>query len=177
MDHFPPPGRPRGTSAKRPSTSFAMRVRLHLKPGQKGTKQLLAEYGDRLVCVRYRYDAERGKRFKTVELIVGEKTWAPHPSRQDDRIVAIRIAFQETALRDHAKRAGGTWNPDRRLWELPYRQAVRAGLADRIVTTQASTDRCREPRAEYRCRAPVRHLSGDAGLHGWIRASIARCWA
>ena len=34
-----------------------MRPRLHLKPSQKDTKQLLEEYGDRLVCVRYRYDA------------------------------------------------------------------------------------------------------------------------
>ncbi len=25
------------------------------EPGQKGTKQLLAQYGDRLICVRYRY--------------------------------------------------------------------------------------------------------------------------
>jgi hypothetical protein len=47
-----------------------MRTLLHLKPGKKGTKQLLAQYGDRLVCVRYRYDAQRKKRFKTVELIV-----------------------------------------------------------------------------------------------------------
>src|SRR4029434_5128561 len=27
-----------------------MRTLLHLKPGKKGTKQLLAQYGDRLVC-------------------------------------------------------------------------------------------------------------------------------
>jgi len=37
-----------------------MRVRLHLKPGQQGTRRLLEEYGDRLVCVRYRYDATLG---------------------------------------------------------------------------------------------------------------------
>ena len=54
-----------------------MRTRLHLKPGQKGTKQLLAQYGDRLVCVRYRYDAQRKKRFKTVELNVAECDWDP----------------------------------------------------------------------------------------------------
>jgi hypothetical protein len=45
-----------------------MRIFLHLKPGQKGTRQLLSQYGDRLVCVRYRYDAQQKKRFKTVEL-------------------------------------------------------------------------------------------------------------
>ena len=149
MDDFPPLGRPRGPSAKRPSTGCAKRVRQHLKPGQKGTKQLLAEYGDRLVCVRYAYDAERGRRFKTVELIVGEKAWAPRPSPRDDRIVAVRIGCAETALRERAKQAGGRWNPDRKLWQLPYRAAVGVGLADRIVTDEASTGRCHEPRAGY----------------------------
>jgi hypothetical protein len=47
-----------------------MRARRTLAPGQKGTKKLLREYGAQLVCVRYRYDAERRLRFTTVELIV-----------------------------------------------------------------------------------------------------------
>ena len=55
-----------------------MRTRLHLKPGQKGTKQLLTQYGDRLVCVCYRYDAQRKKRFKTVEIIVAEPAIPAH---------------------------------------------------------------------------------------------------
>lgn len=55
-----------------------MRTRLKLKPGQRGTKKLLNQYGEQLVCVRYRYDAERKKRFKTVELIVDEIDWEPH---------------------------------------------------------------------------------------------------
>jgi hypothetical protein len=46
---------------------------LHLKPGQKGTKRLLEQYGDRLICVRYRYDAQQPRRFKTVELVVDER--------------------------------------------------------------------------------------------------------
>jgi hypothetical protein len=58
-------------------TSAASRVRLHLKPGQKRTKQLLAQYGDHLICVRYRYDALRKKRLKTVELLVAERDWEP----------------------------------------------------------------------------------------------------
>ncbi|MDP3769158.1 MAG: hypothetical protein Q8S13_14190 [Dehalococcoidia bacterium] len=45
----------RATPPRRSPESSAARVRLHLKPGQKGTKQLLAQYGDRLICVRYRY--------------------------------------------------------------------------------------------------------------------------
>ena len=50
----------RATPPRRSRGSSTSRVRLHLKPGQKGTKQLLAQYGDRLICVRYRYDARRG---------------------------------------------------------------------------------------------------------------------
>jgi len=39
-----------------------MKTRLTLKPGQKGTKKLIAEYGDQLVCIRYRYDPQKKKR-------------------------------------------------------------------------------------------------------------------
>lgn len=54
-----------------------MRVRLVRRPGQHGTREYLEEYGDRLVCVRYRYDAAAGRRYKTIEIIVGEAPWAP----------------------------------------------------------------------------------------------------
>ncbi len=60
-----------------------MRTRLKLKPGQRGTKKLQAMYGDRLVCVRYRYDLESGRRFKTIEIIVEEKEWSPRNHRHD----------------------------------------------------------------------------------------------
>ena len=50
-----------------------MRTRLTLKPGQPGTKSLLARYGKSLVCVRYRYDEQTRQRVKTVELIVDRK--------------------------------------------------------------------------------------------------------
>jgi hypothetical protein len=54
---------------------------LHLKPGQKGTKQLLTQYDNRPICMRYRYDAQRKKRFKAVELIIAEREWEPPPPR------------------------------------------------------------------------------------------------
>ncbi len=49
---------------------YANRVEAQARSG--GTKKLLAQYGKRLVCVRYRYDEERRERYKTVELIVDE---------------------------------------------------------------------------------------------------------
>src|SRR5262245_26786565 len=64
------PHAPSMTTALARGAASSTRVRLHLKPGQKGTKTLVARYGDRLICVRYRYDARRHMRFTTVELIV-----------------------------------------------------------------------------------------------------------
>lgn len=57
-----------------------MKVKSTLSPGQKGTKQLTEKYGDQLVCVRYRYDTVKQKRYKTVELIIDEQEWVPDPS-------------------------------------------------------------------------------------------------
>ncbi len=121
-----------------------MRTRLHLKPGQKGTKQLLAQYGDRLVCVRYRYDAQRKKRFKTVELIVAQRDWDP-PARSfaDEARVAVRVAFDEIELRHRVKQAGGKWNPSRKVWELRYAQAIALKLGGGIVKEEASHIGCR----------------------------------
>ena len=130
--------------------SRTMPVRLHLKPGQKGTKGLLAQYGDRLICVRYRYDAQRKKRLKTVELLVSERDWEPpRPHLPKDHIVALRVAFAELALRDRVKQAGAKWDPDRKVWQMRYDQALALGLAARIVDDPASTGRCQEEQAEY----------------------------
>jgi hypothetical protein len=116
----------------RPSTSSTARVRLNLEPGQKGTKHLLAEYADRLICVRYRYDPKRGKRLKTVELVVVERDWQP-PRFAPDHIVALRIAFAEVEVRDLLKQAGAGWNPQRRVWQLRYDRVAALGLTTRIA--------------------------------------------
>ena len=119
-----------------------MRTRLHLRPGQKGTKQLLAQHGDRLVCVRYRYDAQRRKRFKTVELIVAERDWKPPAPRvADDAIVAVRVGYAEVEVRQRVKEAGGTWNRSRKVWEMRYDRVVAPKLDARIVGEQASHTR------------------------------------
>jgi len=139
-----PPGPSAGaTPPRRSPESSAARVRLHLKPGQKGTKQLLAQYGDRLICVRYRYDAQRKKRLKTVELLVAERDWTPpRPRFAHDQIVALRVAFADVAVRDRVKQAGGTWNPARRVWHLRYDRVVALGLNSRIVDEPASNSGC-----------------------------------
>jgi hypothetical protein len=42
-----------------------MKTYAHLKPGQDGTKRLVEQYGDALLCVRYRFDETRGVKVKT----------------------------------------------------------------------------------------------------------------
>jgi len=54
-----------------------MIVRLKLKEGQKGKKQLTQEYGEQLCAVRYRYDETTQKRYKTIEIIIDESEWRP----------------------------------------------------------------------------------------------------
>ena len=62
-----------------------MDTKLTLKPGQRGTKKLVKEYGDRLVCVRYRYDDENNMRYKTVELIVDTTQWSPRVKKEAEK--------------------------------------------------------------------------------------------
>ncbi len=114
-----------------------MRTRLTLLPGPPGTKELTARYGAQLICVRYRYDAQKRKRYKTVERIVEERDWQPpeaEPAAAE--VVAIRVGIEETALRQQVKPAGGGWNAQRKVWEVPYEQVVRLGLRDRLVAEE-----------------------------------------
>ncbi len=111
-----------------------MRARAKLRPGQPGTKKLLARYGDRLFCVRYRYDEATRKRIKTVELIVDEGDWLPPPPRVDDhRWVYLRIEPSERNLQRRANAAGGVEDVDRNLWKLRLREVRRLGLGRRVV--------------------------------------------
>ena len=110
-----------------------MRIGLNLKAGRSGTKKLVALYGERLVCVRYRYDEKRKKRFKTVELIVEEIDWEPRSKLyKDDEIVGVEIKSGEEELRREVLRAGGKWNAARKIWQIRYDRAVKLGLKSRI---------------------------------------------
>lgn len=111
-----------------------MRARSTLRPGQPGTRKLVQEYGERLLRVRYRYDALKRKRYTTAEIIVDQSDWDPLPSEVARREkVAVRVGVAETRLREKVKAAGGRWDPARRLWFLPMEQVLQLGLADRAV--------------------------------------------
>ena len=110
-----------------------MQTRLKLKPGQKGTKKLTAEYGDALVCVRYRYDRASCTRAKTVEIVVEKKAWVPPADHQENELVPVRIGFNENDLRNKARAARGRWNPDAKLWFIPFGRIKGTDLEKHIV--------------------------------------------
>lgn len=112
-----------------------MEIRLTRRPGQAGTKKFTERYGDRLVCVRYRYDEAKSCRHKTVELIVETVAWTARgrrARRRDEEMVAVRIGYQETDLRERAKRLGAIWRANHRLWEMRWLDAKHLGIADRV---------------------------------------------
>jgi hypothetical protein len=115
-----------------------METRLTLRPGQNGTRKLVARFGKRLVRVRYRYDAEQRKRCTTVELIVAESSWTPHArvpraTRPAEDMVFARVAYGEQGLRAKLRALGAIWRPQLRLWELPWGVARGLGIDDRVV--------------------------------------------
>jgi hypothetical protein len=125
-----------------------MRARSKLKPGQPGTRKLVEQYGDRLVCVRYRYDALKRRRYTTAEIIVDESDWDPLPSATARRErVAVRIDVREVKLREKVKAAGGRWDPEKRVWQLSMEQVLQLGLGGRVANAGASAppDPSREP--------------------------------
>ena len=122
-----------------------MRTLRTLKPGEWGTKRLLALHGASLLCVRYRFDEDTREHLKTVELIVqrgsrepeAERTGSRKPSGQAavaaTRKVALRIDLWERDLQRRVKSAGGRWDPDRRVWFVRRDAVERLGLLGRVV--------------------------------------------
>jgi len=126
---------PVGQSTPKPHAHrpYAMTVtRRKLQPGEPGTRKLFAEYGAKLVCVRYRYNVANKRRIKTIELVIEEAPWEPNPQKIPvNKIMRLRIKYDEMALREQVKAAGGKWNGQ--AWELRYQEVLRLGLVERII--------------------------------------------
>ena len=77
------------------------------RPGAKGTRKLVEQYGDRLICVRYRYDPAQGRRDKTAESIV-EKAGGVlrHVPASALPRVPVRIGVYKKALQHKINAAG-----------------------------------------------------------------------
>ena len=110
-----------------------MKVLLSLRPGQPGTKGLVREFGERLVCVRYRYDKQTQTRYKTVELIVEEKEWN-HPDGQ----VYVKVSQNHWELQHAIVNAGGELDIDTMLWKISSREVIRLGLTKNQIKLPTS---------------------------------------
>lgn len=106
-----------------------------LSPGQPGTKRYMRQFGDALVCVRYRTHPATATRYTTVEIVVDEKQRPKDISPggiEETTLVAVTVAFNETELRQRVKQAGGKWDQARKVWLLTYGDARKLGLHGRI---------------------------------------------
>lgn len=108
-----------------PSAGEGSVVTKKLAPGAAGIKRLEARFGPALVCVRYRLDPANRRRLTTVELIVDQRPLPADPY--------VRIAYGETDLRRRVKLAGGAWDAERKLWQVPRETIRRLKLEKRIV--------------------------------------------
>ena len=122
-----------------------LRTRLTLKPGAPGTKALAAEYGERLICVRYRYDPESSVRVKTVELIVDSQPWIPRALRppKPAPLDYVHISVPDplaAETRTALKRLGGIWHFPTRTWRITYTAVKLLKLTDYIVPVPTPAD-------------------------------------
>lgn len=109
-----------------------MKTYAHRKPGENGTLRLVEKYGASLLCVRYRYEAVRGVKLKTVEIIVDEKPLTK-PRFRDDDLVPVSVAFDELELRELLKKIRARWKPELKIWLAPYRLVRGTPLEARIA--------------------------------------------
>lgn len=109
-----------------------MKAYVHLKPGQNGTKRLTEQYGDKLLCVRYRFDEVREVKLKTVELIVDEKPLRK-PRFKDDEMVPVSVKYDEVELREQLRNMRARWDAQLKLWFVKYGSVRGTVLESRIM--------------------------------------------
>jgi hypothetical protein len=108
-----------------------MKTYKHLKPGQKGTLRLVEKYGDTLLCVRYRYDEKRGRRIKTVEVVVEDNS-VSITRHKDGDIIKVCVRFEEIELREKLRSIRARWDTEQKVWFVPFRLIRGTELESRI---------------------------------------------
>ncbi|MBK8946435.1 MAG: hypothetical protein IPM32_14360 [Ignavibacteriae bacterium] len=94
---------------------------------------MVEKYGEKLLYIRYRYDSEKRVKYKTVELVEESGIYESSQSRKKaEKIVEIKIEYQEEELRTRVKEAGGKWNLDKKVWEIKFKEVKKLGIEDRI---------------------------------------------
>lgn len=111
------------------------KIKRTLMPGQPGTKKLSIQYGDRLVCVCYRYDVEQQRKLTTVEVIVDDHSWHPDSQRiHPNKRLSLQVEYGEVGVGKAIKAAGGVWDKRHKVWKLAYKEVISLGLMGRVVS-------------------------------------------
>lgn len=109
-------------------TARRTRVTKTLWPPQAGTMKLLRQYGDSLLCVRYRHDLSGLRRLTTVELVIAEAVVVGRQAH--GRLYAVHIPAREDTLHEQARRSGARWDAQTRLWVMDGALVKALGLQD-----------------------------------------------
>ncbi len=125
-----------------------MKVTKTIKPDAPGAQRFLKTWGQKLVAVRYREN--RTHYLTTIEIIVDERHKL-HPNDhvaklawRKNHVVALRVDFEEVALRIELKRHGAKFSRHLKLWITRYDTACRLALTERIIPGAA--ERCQDIR-------------------------------
>jgi hypothetical protein len=76
--------------------------------------------------------ANDSHRYTAVEPIVDCVAVAARNGKAE-RIVGVRVGFNETQLRQQVRDSGAKWDAPARPWRMPLRAARQLGLLDRVV--------------------------------------------
>jgi hypothetical protein len=114
-------------------------VRKTLRPGDPGTRRFARDWGERLVCVRYRVDPSKRLRYTTVEIVASTpKAWRPPSRPAPSALVYVRTGGDEWELKQRLRAARAVWEPELGAWRLRYETAVRLKLRRRILLRRPS---------------------------------------
>ena len=87
--------------------------------------------------------------FKTIEIVIDRKPrwifaiprgkpWQPDAKKtRKNKLMSLRIAFDDMNARNQVKAAGGTWDAKRRVWQLVYEKVIELGMTNGIVDNEA----------------------------------------
>jgi hypothetical protein len=130
MQH--PPRHARPTPTENRTTANRTHVAKTLWPGQPGTAKLSRQYGDALLCVRYRRDSAGLRRYTTVELVVDR---GPMTTRRAQQwLYPVLVNRADAHLIAQLRTGGAQWDPMTRTWYAPGKTIQRLGIEDRVWT-------------------------------------------
>jgi len=105
-----------------------------LKAGQPGTQKYVRQFGEKLLCIRHKYEKMTQQKYITAEIIVESTKWYPNADNiPHNKIMDLNIEYKEKYLRKLVQESGGKWNPGKKVWQLAFHQVKALGLEDRIV--------------------------------------------